>query len=422
MQRQRGWPDRPFGQKLKKLHHWNAWIVLFLAVSGIALSIGAIRGDLGAVRVWLKQAHVYIGLASIALPALYAPLFLRHWRQLRKRPKQRANLLAVLLLVTGWLLSGAVLWQLRHVPPGWASAALFVHDLFSWVGIPYAVCHSVIRGFRLREEKRRERPSPVAEEEGGRQPPRFPRLQEMLRVWRDNPPIPRRTFLKGAAALVLLALFGPKLLRWLGEAGSLPPGGEYGEDGNAMRPLPSPLPESSPPAGGGRQGRFRIYTVTDFPVFTAENWKFTIGGLVDRPQEWTWTQFLELKRKVQVSDFHCVTGWSVNRITWEGLPVSALLELAGVQSAARYVKFVSGDGVYTDALSLEQARMEDVMAAVLIDGQLIPQPLGGPVRLVVPRMYAYKSVKWLTGMILVDQPHIGYWEERGYDNDAWVKR
>jgi DMSO/TMAO reductase YedYZ molybdopterin-dependent catalytic subunit len=143
---------------------------------------------------------------------------------------------------------------------------------------------------------------------------------------------------------------------------------------------------------------------------------------VDRPQEWTWTQFLELKRKVQVSDFHCVTGWSVNRITWEGLPVSALLELAGAQSAARYVKFVSGDGVYTDALSLEQARMEDVMAAVLIDGQLIPQPLGGPVRLVVPRMYAYKSVKWLTGMILVDQPHIGYWEERGYDNDAWVKR
>jgi sulfoxide reductase catalytic subunit YedY len=77
--------------------------------------------------------------------------------------------------------------------------------------------------------------------------------------------------------------------------------------------------------------------------------------------------------------------------------------------------------VYTDTLGLEQvAGLDDVMVAVLMDGQPIPQKLGGPVRLVVPKMYAYKSVKWLQAIELINKEHIGYWELRGYDNDAWV--
>lgn len=64
--------------------------------------------------------------------------------------------------------------------------------------------------------------------------------------------------------------------------------------------------------------------------------------------------------------------------------------------------------------------MEDVIVAVLMDGQLIPQKLGGPVRLIVPQMYAYKSVKWLKAIELIEEEHVGYWEARGYDTDAWV--
>jgi sulfoxide reductase catalytic subunit YedY len=124
---------------------------------------------------------------------------------------------------------------------------------------------------------------------------------------------------------------------------------------------------------------------------------------------------------VQVSDFHCVTGWSVYHNTWEGIPLSALLEMAGVQSIGKYVKFYSGDGVYTDCLSLETAKGEDIMVAVLHDGKPISADLGGPVRLIVPKMFAYKSVKWLQGIELVEEEHFGYWEVRGYDNDAWVK-
>ncbi len=78
--------------------------------------------------------------------------------------------------------------------------------------------------------------------------------------------------------------------------------------------------------------------------------------------------------------------------------------------------------MYTDALSLSQANGDDIMVAVLMDGKPIPQKLGGPVRLIVPQMYAYKSVKWLQGIELIEKEHMGYWEVRGYDNDAWVDR
>jgi sulfoxide reductase catalytic subunit YedY len=163
-----------------------------------------------------------------------------------------------------------------------------------------------------------------------------------------------------------------------------------------------------------------VYTVTALPKYTPENWSFALGGLVRESNMWKWEDFLKLPRKVQVSDFHCVTGWSVYKCTWEGVPLKSMLEAANVQPGAKFVKFYSGDGIYTDTLSLEQAMMDDVMVAVMIDGKLIPQELGGPVRLIVPQMYAYKSVKWLRGIELIDKDHIGYWEARGYDNDAWV--
>jgi len=129
---------------------------------------------------------------------------------------------------------------------------------------------------------------------------------------------------------------------------------------------------------------------------------------------------VDLNRNVQVSDFHCVTGWSVYSVTWEGLKLKDLLKQAGVKSEAKYAKFYSQDGVYTDTLTIDQAMDDDVMVAMLIDGELIENRNGGPVRLIVPRMYAYKSVKWLNRIELIDHEHTGYWEKRGYDKDAWV--
>ncbi|MEB4792482.1 molybdopterin-dependent oxidoreductase, partial [Paenibacillus chondroitinus] len=238
-------------------------------------------------------------------------------------------------------------------------------------------------------------------------------------------PITRASFLRLAAGLVLVIAVGPAFYRWI--KGAFDTGGsstaEYvAGDGNSMLPPPAPLPDSAAVVGGGAKGNFRIYTVTEIPAFSSETWQFAISGLVDKPAVWNWEEFLKLKRTVQVSNFHCVTGWSIYNCTWEGIPLKQLLAAAGVQSKAKFVKFYSGDKVYTDALSLEQADGDDIMVAVMLDGKPIPQKLGGPVRLIVPQMYAYKSVKWLQAIELIEKEHMGYWEVRGYDNDAWVDR
>lgn len=438
----RSWLKEPFGKKLVKLHAWNAWLVLALAVTGLLLFVPSIRGDLGAARVWLKQLHIYIGIASIIALIVYLPLLPRHWKQIRGKLNQRWNLGGVIFLLVGWSITGIILWQFRKLPPLWSNGALLLHDLFTWIGVPYAVYHSISRSRWLKSMRRQEKNAEAAlmrkasgasaelsdgrtaasdaesqgEREGHMSPQRF---VEYLK----KAPISRATFLRTAAGLLLILGVGPAFYRWMKSAADSG-GTELEEltraDGNHMVPAPEALAESNPPIGGGGQGQFRIYTVTEFPVFSSDNWQFVLSGLVDKPQSWDWESFLKLKRKVQVSDFHCVTGWSVYKVTWEGIALSELLSLGGVKPSARFVKMYSGDKVYTDCLSLDQAGMDDVMVAVLMDGKPIPQQMGGPVRLVVPKMYAYKSVKWLQAIELIDKEHIGYWEVRGYDNDAWV--
>jgi sulfoxide reductase catalytic subunit YedY len=407
-----------FGKQLGELHRWNGWLVVFLAISGLLLSWGAIRGWLGEGRVWLKQLHIAVGVLSGILIVLYAPLMKRHLKQLRDRTGQKGNLSFVLVLLIGWLLSGIVLWQLRHFPTHWANAALLVHDLLTWVGLPYILYHSFTRLRWMKQPGRRA--IRTMEPQSQAETPAASRL--------PGPTVPaplmdRRQFLKWSLGAVLAVTVVPPFFRWLGRTVNIAPvpGGMSSlENPNAMLPEPQPLPDSIKVVGGGAQGSFQVYTVTKLPTFNSGTWRFTLDGLVEKPAEWNWDRFLEIARTVQVSDFHCVTGWSVYRNTWEGIPLSKLLQEAGVKPEAKFVKFYSGDGVYTDGLSLEQANMDGVMVAVLHDGKPIHRDYGGPVRLIVPKMYAYKSVKWLDRIELIDREHIGFWEERGYDNNAWL--
>ncbi|MGQ7890262.1 molybdopterin-dependent oxidoreductase [Paenibacillus sp. WC2504] len=435
MESKRGWLKQSFGKRLNAIHSWNAWILLLLTITGIVLSIGAIRGDLGIFRVSLKQLHIYLGVASILLMVLYAPMIRKHWRQIRTRRNQRANLVFVLALLVGWAASGVVLWQFRHLPPALNNTALLIHDLLTWVGVPYAVYHAISRSRWLKRQQRLDQAA-AAVKPPAVQPAATPPVaasdataersaaQAVIAALKASP-ITRASFLRLAAGLVLVIAVGPAFYRWI--KGAFDTGGsstaEYvAGDGNSMLPPPAPLPDSAAVVGGGAQGNFRIYTVTEIPAFSSETWQFAISGLVDKPGVWNWEEFLKLKRTVQVSNFHCVTGWSIYNCTWEGIPLKQLLAAAGVQPKAKYVKFYSGDKVYTDALSLEQADSDDIMVAVMLDGKPIPQKLGGPVRLIVPQMYAYKSVKWLQAIELIEKEHMGYWEVRGYDNDAWVDR
>lgn len=401
-----------YGKKLISLHAWNGWIVVILALTGLILVGGFWRGFLGEGRVWIKWLHIVVGIASILPVLYYLALAGKHWKQLKEKPWQRFNVLVVLGLLLGWFGSGVLLWQFKAVGPSVSNVALVVHDLLTWIGLPYIIYHSITRAKWLKEPSRRTIQS--ERETEGVHPAGVP-----------QPIYTRRAFIRGAIGVGLAVTLGPSFMKWLGNSiGSV--GGTQTidklieNDANMLVPAPKPLPASAPPMGGGAVGQFRVYTVTPIPEFTNDNWAFTIDGLVENSFKWDWKQFVELKRTVQVSDFHCVTGWSVYKNTWEGIPLKELLKKAGVKPGAQTVKLYSGDGVYTDTLTLEQADMDDVMVAVMHDGKPIPSDLGGPVRLVVPKMYAYKSVKWLNRIELIEGEHIGYWEQRGYANDAWV--
>ncbi|WP_128896176.1 molybdopterin-dependent oxidoreductase [Longirhabdus pacifica] len=412
------WKSLAFGKKLISLHRWNAWTILALTITGIVLFTPVMR-ELGVIRSVIKQAHVIFGIVSILLLLLYLPLLKKHVKQIRRKYAQWINLIIVLFLIIGWSVSGIILWQYRQFPPSWVNGALLWHDILTWIGVPYIIYHSITR---LRWVKKQAKRTIIDKVDNLKL--QELKNKEIVEVRHQNPPpISRRSFIKISVVSVLLLAIGPYFYRWLKQATDT--GGEklaeyWVNDRNNMLPPPNPQIDSQKVIGGGAKGNFRIYTVTEIPQFDSVGWTFTIGGLVGQSIQYNWNEFLKLPRVVQVSDFHCVTGWSVYQCTWEGITLSDLLDTLSIDKRAKYVKFISGDGVYTDTLTLEQAAMKDVMLAVLLDGKPLPQKLGGPVRLVVPKMYAYKSVKWVQSIELIENEHDGYWEQRGYSKDAWV--
>jgi DMSO/TMAO reductase YedYZ molybdopterin-dependent catalytic subunit len=188
----------------------------------------------------------------------------------------------------------------------------------------------------------------------------------------------------------------------------------------ALRPVsqndPTGLTSFVPTAG-----RFRIYSVTaNMPSRSTGDYRLTVDGLVDRPQNLSYDQLLRLPQTRLTRDFQCVTGWRVPDVPWQGVTLAALLDRAGVQANATHLRLYSFDGAYTESLTLDQARRDDVIVAHQMMGGPVSQEHGGPVRLYVAPMYGYKSLKWLERIEVVDSLVPGYWEERGYDVDAWV--
>jgi DMSO/TMAO reductase YedYZ molybdopterin-dependent catalytic subunit len=183
------------------------------------------------------------------------------------------------------------------------------------------------------------------------------------------------------------------------------------------------LPEavrSAVPIGEG----WRIYAVNPpSPRFDPATWRLTIDGLVERPQRLTHAQLLALPPARQTSDFHCVTGWSVPGVRWRGVRFDDLLASAGVSPRATALTFVSAEEPYVDTLTLAQLRAApDAMLALEMDGKPLTREHGAPARLVMPKMYGYKGVKWVTRITATDRIADGYWEQRGYDRDAYVGR
>src|SRR5262249_17351439 len=168
---------------------------------------------------------------------------------------------------------------------------------------------------------------------------------------------------------------------------------------------------------------FNINTVERRPqpgLVARAAWSLSIDGLVDKPLVLTSERLAASPAFELVSDFHCVEGWGVRNVHWAGVQLAPLLAQAHPRAEARFVTFNTLGGVYTDSLILDQAMRADVVLATHLNGQPLADRQGFPIRLVVPFMYGYKSVKWLNRITLESRRHIGFWERRGWQLDPYV--
>lgn len=213
----------------------------------------------------------------------------------------------------------------------------------------------------------------------------------------------------GRRAFLGLVGFGLTSLAWGGAATDLLSRG--------TEALPEGVRKAVPFGDG-----WRIYWVNKpFPVFTASTWRLRVEGLVEEPLDLSWEEFLALPQRDQVNDFHCVTGWSVDDVRWHGVALSTILDRVRPLPSARGIEFISAERPYVDTLTMDQVRaMPEVLLAHRMGGAPLPREHGAPVRVVIPKMYGYKGVKWLARIRFVDRIEPGYWEQRGYDIDAWV--
>ena len=173
------------------------------------------------------------------------------------------------------------------------------------------------------------------------------------------------------------------------------------------------------------------YTTTDFPVLSAgptprtplAEWSLTVRGVVAKPMSWTWAEVMALPRDTVTVDLHCVTKWSKFDTVWTGVSLDVLFEHVGVGASAGFIRAWS-DGGYTTNLPLEAVTGRKAWIACEFDGQPLHPEHGGPARLLVPRLYFWKSAKWVRGIELLEQDEPGFWEVNGYHNygDPWKEQ
>ncbi len=149
-------------------------------------------------------------------------------------------------------------------------------------------------------------------------------------------------------------------------------------------------------------------------------WVLTVDGLVDSPRSFTFQELIALAREDRVMDFHCVEGWSVLDVPWNGVHLQTLLDLVGRQAGATHVTFHTSGSVYNESLPIDIALEPNTLLAYGVCGATLPLDHGFPLRLVVPRLLGYKSAKYIHRIELTDQPIEGFWVQRGYSYEAEV--
>jgi DMSO/TMAO reductase YedYZ molybdopterin-dependent catalytic subunit len=171
------------------------------------------------------------------------------------------------------------------------------------------------------------------------------------------------------------------------------------------------------PPGQYLTKKWPVLSYESTPRFDATKYRFKVWGTVEEPFELTWDELLALPRVALTSDIHCVTTWSRYDNPWEGVHVREIIARARPTGDTQFVIAHSWTG-YTTNMPYADFNDDDVLIALKHDGKDLEAEHGGPVRLVVPKLYFYKSAKWLSGIEFVAKDHPGFWEVRGYHNHA----
>ncbi len=182
----------------------------------------------------------------------------------------------------------------------------------------------------------------------------------------------------------------------------------------------APLKSNRLPPNQAALDELRVLTYGPTPKIDLAKWRFGLFGLVEKETELTWEQFQALPKTKLVADFHCGTQWSVLDNTWEGVTPRDIAALARPAPRAKFV-MVHCFGGYTTNLSLDDFMQPDVLFAYRRNGKELPLDNGWPLRLIVPKLYAWKSAKWVSGLEYRASDAPGFYESRGYNNrgDPW---
>ena len=186
---------------------------------------------------------------------------------------------------------------------------------------------------------------------------------------------------------------------------------------------PDTQKENRIPPGQETTEKWPVLHYGNVPTIDITGWTFTISGLVEKERILTHNEFISLPNAQVFSDIHCVTRWSKLNNLWEGVSTSAIKDVVKIKPEVKFV-IVHCIGGFTTNLSLDDFFQPDVLFAVKHDGKTLSPEHGYPIRLVVPKLYFWKSAKWVKGIRFVGEDEPGFWESAGYHNrgDPWTEQ
>ncbi|MDP7010979.1 MAG: molybdopterin-dependent oxidoreductase [Verrucomicrobiota bacterium] len=176
------------------------------------------------------------------------------------------------------------------------------------------------------------------------------------------------------------------------------------------------------PPGQRQVTTFPVLDMGIHPEVKHENWRLKIHGFVENPITLDWPQFMELEQFVDTSDFHCVTTWSQFGMEWQGVSFFTLTELVKPRNEVSHVFYKGFDG-YSTNTPLDAVMDDDTLIAHTWNGVPMSVEHGGPARVIIPKLYAWKGAKWVNEIVFLDRDVLGFWEVRGYSNtaDPWAE-